>query len=106
MWKTWIERDREREEAMHFRIRESETEASQGNSPVYNLTPLVKFGGHKDEGYAIYWSPVFPGRLASGILGTARVAFICGNQRLVQHGMLIVNHLLVMLQVWKIRQAF
>nr|GEX46531.1 hypothetical protein [Tanacetum cinerariifolium] len=27
---------------------------------------LVKFTGHKDEGYAIDWSPLVPGRLVSG----------------------------------------
>lgn len=28
----------------------------------------MKFSGHKDEGYAIDWSPVIPGRLVSGML--------------------------------------
>lgn len=35
---------------------------------VHKQTPILKFGGHKDEGYAIDWSPVVPGRLVSGIL--------------------------------------
>ncbi|XP_044463816.1 protein HEAT STRESS TOLERANT DWD 1 isoform X2 [Mangifera indica] len=47
-------------------LAESEIEASQGASQVFNQTPLVKFGGHKDEGYAIDWNPVTPGRLATG----------------------------------------
>lgn len=33
---------------------------------VFNQAPLVKFAGHKDEGYAIDWSPVVPGRLVTG----------------------------------------
>ncbi|KAJ4752640.1 hypothetical protein LUZ62_087045 [Rhynchospora pubera] len=33
---------------------------------VIKQTPIMKFGGHKDEGYAIDWSPVVPGRLISG----------------------------------------
>ena len=32
----------------------------------------MKFGGHKDEGYAIDWSPVVPGRLVSGMLSMYR----------------------------------
>ncbi|XP_052185853.1 protein HEAT STRESS TOLERANT DWD 1-like [Diospyros lotus] len=47
-------------------LAESETEASRGSSTVFNQAPLVKFGGHKDEGYAIDWSPLVPGRLVSG----------------------------------------
>lgn len=49
-------------------LAESEIEASQGASQVFNQTPLVKFGGHKDEGYAIDWNPVTPGRLVTGIV--------------------------------------
>ncbi|KAI7987621.1 Glutamate-rich WD repeat-containing protein 1 [Camellia lanceoleosa] len=44
-------------------LAESETDASQGPS---NETPLFKFGGHKDEGYAIDWSPLVSGRLVTG----------------------------------------
>lgn len=47
-------------------LAESETEVSQGASSVFNQAPLLKFGGHKDEGYAIDWSPLVPGRLISG----------------------------------------
>lgn len=50
----------------HLTALASETEASQDDSLVYNLAPLVKFGGHKDEGYALDWDPVVPGRLVSG----------------------------------------
>jgi len=32
----------------------------------------MKFGGHKDEGYAIDWSPVVPGRLVSGMFNMYR----------------------------------
>ncbi|XP_049371001.1 protein HEAT STRESS TOLERANT DWD 1-like [Solanum verrucosum] len=39
---------------------------SHGASAVSNQSPLVKFGGHKDKGYAIDWSPLEPGRLLSG----------------------------------------
>ncbi|KAH1131904.1 hypothetical protein J1N35_003282 [Gossypium stocksii] len=46
-------------------LAESETEGIQGSS-VFNQAPLVNFRGHKDEGYAIDWSPVVVGRLATG----------------------------------------
>ncbi|EEF34640.1 protein HEAT STRESS TOLERANT DWD 1 isoform X2 [Ricinus communis] len=45
----------------------SESEADrQGGPSAVNQAPLVKFGGHKDEGYAIDWSPRVTGRLVSG----------------------------------------
>ncbi|XP_075491669.1 protein HEAT STRESS TOLERANT DWD 1-like [Primulina tabacum] len=44
----------------------SDAETNHGESTVSNQSPLVKFGGHKDEGYAIDWSPLVPGRLVSG----------------------------------------
>uniref|UniRef100_A0A1J3CRE6 Glutamate-rich WD repeat-containing protein 1 n=1 Tax=Noccaea caerulescens TaxID=107243 RepID=A0A1J3CRE6_NOCCA len=44
----------------------SETEGKDGTSPVLNQAPLVNFSGHKDEGYAIDWSPALAGRLLSG----------------------------------------
>ncbi|XP_009598555.1 protein HEAT STRESS TOLERANT DWD 1 isoform X1 [Nicotiana tabacum] len=47
-------------------LAESESDLSHGASAVSNQSPLVKFGGHKDEGYAIDWSPLVPGRLVSG----------------------------------------
>lgn len=46
-------------------LAESETEGIQGSS-VFNQAPLVNFRGHKDEGYAIDWSPVVVGRLVTG----------------------------------------
>lgn len=105
-------------------LSESESETSQGASSVLNQAPLIKFG-HKDEGYAIDWSPLVTGRLLSGteinifiiyiyfslswsvvigtnkdvmvywLKGTARIIFICGNLHL-QHGMSILLHLLDM----------
>ncbi|KAD5317411.1 hypothetical protein R6Q59_032750 [Mikania micrantha] len=45
---------------------ESETKISKDATTISNQTPLVKFTGHKDEGYAIDWSPLVPGRLVSG----------------------------------------
>ncbi|KAG7584408.1 WD40 repeat [Arabidopsis suecica] len=47
-------------------LAESETEGKDGTSPVLNQAPLVNFSGHKDEGYAIDWSPATAGRLLSG----------------------------------------
>ncbi|XP_021894314.1 glutamate-rich WD repeat-containing protein 1 [Carica papaya] len=47
-------------------LAESATEGSHGTSSVFNQAPLMNFSGHKDEGYAIDWSPIVPGRLVSG----------------------------------------
>lgn len=47
-------------------LAQSEAAVNQGGSSVFNQAPLVKFGGHKDEGYAIDWSPRVTGRLVSG----------------------------------------
>ncbi|XP_058000052.1 protein HEAT STRESS TOLERANT DWD 1 [Hevea brasiliensis] len=47
-------------------LAQSEAEVNQGGSSVSNQAPLIKFGGHKDEGYAIDWSPRVTGRLVSG----------------------------------------
>ncbi|XAR54193.1 hypothetical protein NMG60_11029221 [Bertholletia excelsa] len=47
-------------------LAESETEGNRGAPMVSSQAPLVKFGGHKDEGYAIDWSPLVAGRLVSG----------------------------------------
>ncbi|KAK3005055.1 hypothetical protein RJ639_017392, partial [Escallonia herrerae] len=47
-------------------LAESKTDVSRGTSTVSNQAPLVKFGGHKDEGYAIDWSPLVAGRLVTG----------------------------------------
>ncbi|KAL5175274.1 Glutamate-rich WD repeat-containing protein 1 [Glycine soja] len=46
-------------------LAETETEGVQGVAAVFNQDPLYKFK-HKDEGYAIDWSPLVPGKLASG----------------------------------------
>ncbi|KAH6777929.1 Transducin family protein / WD-40 repeat family protein [Perilla frutescens var. frutescens] len=45
---------------------ESDTTTNNGGSTVFNQAPLVKFAGHKDEGFAIDWNPLAPGRLVSG----------------------------------------
>ncbi|XP_076908492.1 protein HEAT STRESS TOLERANT DWD 1-like [Bidens hawaiensis] len=45
---------------------ESETNISKDAATIHNQPPLIKFTGHKDEGYAIDWSPLVPGRLVSG----------------------------------------
>ncbi|WCJ28290.1 Glutamate-rich WD repeat-containing protein 1 [Euphorbia peplus] len=42
----------------------SETEATRAT--LFNQAPLVKFGGHKDEGFALDWSPSVTGRLVTG----------------------------------------
>ncbi|CAN8271100.1 unnamed protein product [Cochlearia groenlandica] len=47
-------------------LAESETEGKDGTLPVLNQAPLINFAGHKDEGYAIDWSPATAGRLLSG----------------------------------------
>lgn len=49
-------------------LAELEGGGNEGNSSVTNHSPLMKFSGHKDEGYAIDWSPVTTGRLVTGIL--------------------------------------
>ncbi|KAG6467352.1 hypothetical protein ZIOFF_074825 [Zingiber officinale] len=47
-------------------LAESVSSSTVGGDNIHRLSPLVKFGGHKDEGYAIDWSPTVPGRLVSG----------------------------------------
>lgn len=46
-------------------LAESETDTSRGEASIFNQAPLSMFK-HKDEGYAIDWSPLVPGRLVSG----------------------------------------
>ncbi|GAB4853802.1 hemolysin III domain membrane protein [Ancistrocladus abbreviatus] len=46
-------------------LTESERDVSRGESSVFNQAPLSMFK-HKDEGYAIDWSPLVPGKLVSG----------------------------------------
>lgn len=47
-------------------LAESVSSTTVGGDNIHRLSPLIKFGGHKDEGYAIDWSPTVPGRLVSG----------------------------------------
>ncbi|KAI3913921.1 hypothetical protein MKW92_029177 [Papaver armeniacum] len=45
---------------------ETGTVSSTGESSVFSQAPIMKFAGHKTEGFAIDWSPLEPGRLLSG----------------------------------------
>ncbi|KAK8942423.1 hypothetical protein KSP39_PZI008894 [Platanthera zijinensis] len=47
-------------------LAESEAQCSQGGNNINCAAPVFKFDGHKDEGFALDWSPVVPGRLISG----------------------------------------
>lgn len=47
-------------------LAESEADVRTGDNSIHRVSPLMKFGGHKNEGYAIDWSPIVPGRLVSG----------------------------------------
>lgn len=50
----------------HFNsLAESESDLKQGATSVFNQAPLVRYK-HRDEGYAIDWSPTVEGRLLSG----------------------------------------
>lgn len=44
----------------------AQSETDRGSSTDSNQAPLMKFVGHKDEGYAIDWNPIAPGRLVTG----------------------------------------
>ncbi|KAJ8452126.1 hypothetical protein Cgig2_016707 [Carnegiea gigantea] len=46
-------------------LAESEDDTSRREALIFNQAPLSMFK-HKDEGYAIDWSPLVPGRLVSG----------------------------------------
>lgn len=48
-------------------LAESETAVNRGDNSIHRHSPIIKFTGHKDEGYAIDWSPVVTGRLVSGM---------------------------------------
>ncbi|KAH7667309.1 ribosome assembly protein RRB1 protein [Dioscorea alata] len=47
-------------------LAESEADVRTGDNSIHQGSTLMKFGGHKNEGYAIDWSPIVPGRLVSG----------------------------------------
>jgi ribosome assembly protein RRB1 len=47
-------------------LAESGTHAHNEEDKIHKHLPLKVFSGHKDEGYAIDWSPLVTGRLASG----------------------------------------
>ncbi|XP_071699364.1 protein HEAT STRESS TOLERANT DWD 1-like [Rutidosis leptorrhynchoides] len=47
-------------------LAETETNISKDATTVSNQTSLLKFTGHKDEGYAIDWSSLVTGKLVSG----------------------------------------
>ncbi|KAG8089165.1 hypothetical protein GUJ93_ZPchr0011g27509 [Zizania palustris] len=47
-------------------LAESGAGAHKEDDKIHNHTPVKIFGGHKDEGYAIDWSPLVTGRLLSG----------------------------------------
>jgi ribosome assembly protein RRB1 len=45
---------------------ESGAPAPKEDGIIHKHLPLKVFSGHKDEGYAIDWSPLVTGRLVSG----------------------------------------
>lgn len=47
-------------------LAESDAQSTQGGNSISRVAPVIKFDGHKDEGFAIDWSPVVTGRLVSG----------------------------------------
>uniref|UniRef100_A0A0E0BEZ2 Major facilitator superfamily (MFS) profile domain-containing protein n=1 Tax=Oryza glumipatula TaxID=40148 RepID=A0A0E0BEZ2_9ORYZ len=47
-------------------LAESGAVAHNEDDRIHNHVPVKIFGGHKDEGYAIDWSPLVTGRLVSG----------------------------------------
>ncbi|KAK1319205.1 hypothetical protein QJS10_CPB04g01705 [Acorus calamus] len=48
------------------KLAESETDVSRGATSIERHSPIIKYDGHNEEGYAIDWSPNKPGRLVSG----------------------------------------
>ncbi|KAK1261410.1 hypothetical protein QJS04_geneDACA001082 [Acorus gramineus] len=48
------------------KLAESETDVSMGATSIEHHSPIIKYDGHNEEGYAIDWSPNKPGRLVSG----------------------------------------
>ncbi|KMZ62347.1 putative WD-repeat protein [Zostera marina] len=47
-------------------LAESETDKSNSVNNFHHHLPTLKHSGHTNEGYAIDWNPVVPGRLATG----------------------------------------
>ncbi|KAK8961794.1 hypothetical protein KSP40_PGU022328 [Platanthera guangdongensis] len=47
-------------------LMESEAQSCHGGNTINVVAPLFNFDGHKDEGFAMDWNPVVPGRLISG----------------------------------------
>ncbi|VVA99642.1 unnamed protein product [Arabis nemorensis] len=72
-------------------LTESETEGKGATSPVLTQAPAANFAGHKDEGYAIDWSPATAGRLLSGI-GSDDGTFSIRDLRLIKDGDAVVAH--------------
>ena len=50
----------------HIRSMETSGPDAPGQPSTVRQAPLYIFTGHKDEGYALDWSPVTAGRLLSG----------------------------------------
>jgi ribosome assembly protein RRB1 len=48
-------------------LAESGAHAHDEEDKIHKHLPLKVFSGHKDEGYAIDWSPLVTGRLVSGV---------------------------------------
>jgi hypothetical protein len=48
-------------------LAESGSHAHNEEGKIHKHLPLKVFSGHKDEGYAIDWSPLVTGRLVSGV---------------------------------------
>jgi hypothetical protein len=56
-------------------LAESGTDARNEGDIIHKHLPLKVFSGHKDEGYAIDWSPLVTGRLVSGVFPTISIFF-------------------------------
>jgi ribosome assembly protein RRB1 len=48
-------------------LAESGASAPKEDDIIHKHLPMKVFSGHKDEGYAIDWSPLVTGRLVSGL---------------------------------------
>jgi hypothetical protein len=49
------------------------SDAGMEDKVIHKLVPLKVFSGHKDEGFAIDWSPLVTGRLVSGVLSVLSI---------------------------------